>query len=354
MDSKELKKDTRDAIPRYKVKRRSNNRNNWNTDSNSNNRIERNRSCQNGKGNQNTKQTIKSTESEDEEKMRRRANRFNNDNEKYNSTKNQYGYISRGEDNRLQRSNKDRVEFFNSIVSSFIRYANKQTSSSLSKDFDKLINKSGILPLSLNTSDLEPSTIDSTLTNLRKLREALLHEKTDQFSKKVFLFSIRVAVNIGHYQTYVPSIMHLLHPNNSLLLSDLEKQEISTLLVLHIAHFNHENSKALHLYFKYINKAEIKTLQILKSWINGDYYDWILFYNSETDNGKASIMKFGLDHMVSHMVKSITKSYFTFNLQDFEAHYLPNGSSYTELCEKYKTNWKLDHSSIVVRERNAR
>ena len=146
----------------------------------------------------------------------------------------------------------------------------------------------------------------------------------------------------------------MLHSHNSLLLEDTEKQEIATILVLHTAHFNGENSKALQLYFKYVDTSEIKTLKILKSWINNDYYNWIQYYNSETDNGKAFLMKFGLPHMARHMVNSISKSYFSFKLKDFEDNYFPNGSSYTQLSDKYKINWKLENDTIVVRERNVR
>jgi hypothetical protein len=354
MESKEQKKEGNKEAPKYRVKGRFNNRNNKNTEIHPQDKRERTKPEHEAKGKHKSTEQINKYELADEEKLKLRRNRFSGDNKNFNSTSNQYGYVSRGEDNRLQKSHKERLNFFSHIVSSFIRYSNENTSSDLSRDFDRFINRNDIPPESDDPGILDIPTIDSILNNLRKLREALLHERATEFIKKVFLFSIRVAVNMGHYQTYIPSITYLLHSHNSLLLEDTEKQEIATILVLHTAHFNGENSKALQLYFKYVDTSEIKTLKILKSWINNDYYNWIQYYNSETDNGKAFLMKFGLPHMARHMVNSISKSYFSFKLKDFEDNYLPNGSSYTQLSDKYKINWKLENDTIVVRERNVR
>lgn len=352
MESKEDKRETNKEVPKYSVRGRFNNRNNKNTEIQD--KLKRTKSEYDGKGRYKYTEHNNGNALVDEEKLKLRKNRFSNDNKNYKSTKGQYGYVSRGEDNRLQKSHSERLDFFKYIVNSFICYSNANTASDLSKDFDRFIHKSGILPEFNSAEILEKPTIDSILNNLRKLREALLHERADEFTKKVFLFSIRVSVNIGYYQTYIPSITYLLHSNNSLLLEDLEKQEIATILVLHTAHFNEENSKALQLYFKYINTSEIKTLKILKSWINKDYYNWIKYYNLETDNGKAFVMKFGLPRMVHYMINAINMSYFNFRLKDFQDIYLPNGLSYTQLSDKYKTNWKLDNDTIIVKERNVR
>ncbi|CUM47386.1 uncharacterized protein AC631_01259 [Debaryomyces fabryi] len=353
MESKEHKKEPNKEVPKYRVKGRFNNRNDKNTEIHPQDKLERTILEHDLRGRHKYTEHNNKHALVDEEKLKLRKSRFSNDNKNYKSTKVQYGYVSRGEDNRLQKSHSERLHFFNHIVNSFIRYSNANTASDLSRDFDRFISKSDIPPDD-SAGILEEPTIDSILNNLRKLREALLHERANAFTKKVFLFSIRVSVNMGHYQTYIPSITYLLHSNNSLLLEDVEKQEIATILVLHTAHFNEENSKALQLYFKYINPSEIKTMKILKSWINSDYYNWIQYYNSETDNGKAFVMKFGLPRMAHHMINAINKSYFSFKLKDFQDIYLPNGLSYAQLSDKYKTNWKLDNDTIIVRERHIR
>lgn len=352
MDIKELEKDQKDVVPKYKVTRRFNNRNNKDANTSTQNKQQYLNQNQNGKHRStNHKQTIENMDLTDSEKLKQRAARFSSQ-KPDSSTKNQYGYVSRGEDDRLQRSHKERVKFYDQIISSFIAYVNENTSPKLAEDFDKLVNKDEITPKTQERQD--KSTINSILNSLRKLREAMLFGKANAFTKKVYLFSIRVSVNIGHYQTYIPSITFLLHPSNLHLLSNAEKQEISTLLVLHIAHFNKENSKALQLYFRYIDLDNIKTLQVLKCWVEDDYYNWLKYYNNETNNGKASIMKFGLKHMVTHMINTVSKSYYTLDLKHFENNYLPNGYTYNQLTEDYDTKWKVNGDSIAIRERNVK
>lgn len=188
--------------------------------------------------------------------------------------------------------------------------------------------------------------------SLRKLREALLSTKANSFTKNVYLFSVRISSVIGHYQTYVPSILYLLEDKHQHLLSESERQEIATLLVLHEAHFTQENVKALKLYFKYLDGVDTKTLQILKAWIAKDYYTWIKLYNTETDAAKVVIMKLGLGLMVHHINCCFKVSYYTFSLKDFVNIYLPSGYGITDFIDLYNLDWKIIGENLMIKERN--
>ncbi|EAZ62997.2 predicted protein [Scheffersomyces stipitis CBS 6054] len=301
-------------------------------------------------------------------RSKQRALRFSNDDKKFEKQR-EYGFVSRGEDNRLQKSSNERESYFKQILMNFIEYCSSNTSSTLSDKISHFIEKDELSELTADTNNSGESlkhsiTIDTILNSLRKLREALLFAIPNEFSKKVFLFSIRISAAIGHHQTYIPCIMYLLSyykANKESVVTMEEVEEITTLLVLHLAHFNNSNSKALRLYFEYLHKIDNsktgKTFEVLQSWIYRDYYSWMKHYNMETDNAKASIMKFGLSTMVKHVIDCVSKSYFTITKHQLEQTLLPRGYTYESLVESYNLTWKGDEKNnqvIIVRDRTTR
>jgi hypothetical protein len=257
-----------------------------------------------------------------------------------------YGFVSRGEDDRLCKSEADRKSFFNEILESFIQYCDENSSLELSKYFEYL-NANHESKESSTESNFSSSkhTIESILLSLRKLREALINLPCDEFTLKVFLFSVRIAANFGHYQTYIPSIMYLLTKKIPL----QDQQEIATLLVLHTSHFNQDNSRAIAYLFKYV-PDNIKLNQILSSWINKDYYNWIKLYNLENDNAKSSIMRFGLQTIMNNMIQCLTVSYYNLKLSDL-IQLLPEGISFETLKHDYNISWNLDLDNVIIRTR---
>ncbi|KAK6464511.1 hypothetical protein DFJ63DRAFT_71563 [Scheffersomyces coipomensis] len=317
---------------------------------------------------------------EEELKAIQRAKRFSNQSAPVNA--NSYGFVSRGEDNRLQKSHRDRQKFFNMILLTFIEYCNLNSTHSLSKNFSKLVNKNDVLE---DDADEEKDhkkkneiSLDSILSSLRKLREALLYidhsknggstsiktKEIEQFTAKVYLFSIRLSANIGHYQTYIPSINHLiLHKS---LLNDDEFEEISILLILHLLHFNNLQSKAIKIYYdnelhKRKTSGTIKLWQVLQSWIHQDYVQWLKLFNSEKDTCKLTIMKFGYDKIMKHMINVINQSYFTILERDLyndllQQEFLKTKCDINDIIVKYKLNWKVEEGKdsnrlVIIKER---
>jgi hypothetical protein len=214
-----------------------------------------------------------------DEKLQRRAERFAK-----KPTTTTYGFISRGEDARLQTSEQARYEFFNDIVNSFVKYCQDHSSLKFSGQVKSLIDNQKQQTASPPTerkaqntsSSTTKSTIDTILSNLRKLREALLSVPCTDFTVKVYLFSIRIGASIGHYQTYIPSITYLIRQN----ISNDDRNEIATLLILHTSHFNNDNSLALRQWHRYLcHDAQMK--QLVSAWIAKDYYTWVKMYNNE-------------------------------------------------------------------------
>ncbi|CAH2355294.1 hypothetical protein CLIB1423_24S00430 [[Candida] railenensis] len=301
----------------------------------------------------------------DESKLKSRSERFNKSNETSAGRGiGGYGFVSRGEDDRLQRSERERKLFFEKIFNDFMNYC-IQSDSSLKEKVKELANSSdeavqigedmnGLTiteDRKIHAQDRKTPTtnLDSILTSLRKLREALLFAKPDDFSKRVFLFSIRISASIGQYHTYIPSINYLLE-NAKSLLTQIEIAEVATLLALHLAHFNNHNLRAIEVYYKY-NIENVSLLRCLKAWAVGDFQNWTRIYNTECDGCKSAIMRMGLTKILNSMVKVMTAAYFSLDKSYLEDCVLPNGVDVSVLVEKYNCSWKVDDKVVILRER---
>lgn len=194
-----------------------------------------------------------------------------------------------------------------------------------------------------------PTPIDLTLTHLRKLREAMLHQNPLQFSKKVHLFSVRISAPVGHYQTYVPSINNLLETPE--LLSDLELREVAVLLVLHISHHNRENEKSFRVFDTHLKRSDNESVyQILVAWATGDFYNWLRLYSQESDHCVHAVMSGGKGEMLSKLAEAMTRLFFTISTKEFQK-FLPERESALGFMEKYAPLWKEENANIVVRAR---
>lgn len=286
--------------------------------------------------------TVSETE---DEKKRQRAARFS----KKPDTSGHYGFVSRGEDNRLQKSRDERERFFKRIINEFVLYCDHTSKASLSKELQLFVEEE-----LAGTRECEKSkyAIESILSSLRKLREALLNSSPDKFSVKVFLFSVRISASIGHYQTYIPSINYLIGGGAKELLTCKEVDELATLLILHLSHFNNQHTRAIETYNKYFGETKNEPLlHIITSWYLKDFNTWIKFYNSETDNLRSRIMRFGINEVVKCIINTISLSYYNIDLP-FLQRTLPNGIDMNTLITEYKVPWKLtDNKTIIIKER---
>lgn len=298
------------------------------------------------------------------EKRRQRALRFLNHNQEQNGKSSQssrekstgkprqktqlapqYGFVSRGEESELQKSESAQRDYFDWILATFgadaqnIGISEPKDSQGKSSQSDKLTGTAKL-----------PVSIDSTLTALRRLREAMLHQKASDFSVKVHLFSIRVSTPVARFDTYVPSINYLLM--NAQLLTESEKWEICTLLILHVSHHNNQNEAAFRLFQQHLlHETHGRLYSILLAWAAGDYYKWLSYFNNEPDHCIHAIMAGGLARMAGHMVNCMTKSYFTMLKLELEGKYLPSGVTTDEFLEKYAAHWLQEEVQVVIRRR---
>lgn len=296
---------------------------------------------------------------------------------KFQSKRHGYGFVSRGEENSLQRCANERQQFFQQILKEFLDFCNRNPGKKLqellnipegvsdiksdangsagSSDIDEAVE----CQLGRSPSKIELSSITSILSSLRKLREALLQHTPDDFTKRVYLFLIRLSALTNHYQTYLPCITYLLRERPIPILSKSEHIECSSLLVLHTCHFNNNHAGALTYFYKYLqtdghDETNTDTLRIVLARVHGDYYTWTKLYNAQSDHARAALMRMGLPSVLAGVVELISKSYFSLDLAHLEKHILPQGVDFKQLQATRKTTWTCAESTVIVRPRNPR
>lgn len=174
------------------------------------------------------------------------------------------------------------------------------------------------------------------------MREALLKFPIDEFAKSVFLFSIRVSTRVGHYQTYIPSITHLLKKPE--VLNKEELNEVTNFYCLHLSHFNNDDQLALEALMRY-GKGDLRLRQVLESWRTQDYKRWFDLYHSEKEYSKKKLMSFGEKKMILYAINCIENSYrqlpksYVWDLFQLDLNVL---------TAEYACNWVLKDEKTVL------
>ncbi|KAG7665087.1 uncharacterized protein J8A68_001396 [[Candida] subhashii] len=268
-------------------------------------------------------------------------------------SKHEHGFVSRGE-SYLQNNEEAQQELFSEIIADFINYCNSNSTSVLQKEFNKVVTENDMKSaesVEKDTTTPQKITIDSILLQTRKLREALLYSTPNEFCKRVFFFSLRIAAIVGDFRTYIPSILYLLENREELQLSTDEIEEVATLLILHHIHKTEEISKAVRLYFEYIPKKSM-IFDMIRSWIDDDWYRWFRIYELQSDSSMTSMMAMGLTRMIKLFIDQFNQTYYTIAKSELE-RLLPSGIKVDDLIEKYGADWKLKDDMVIIRERRA-
>lgn len=224
--------------------------------------------------------------------------------------KDEYGYVSRGELNELQTDENARKAYFDDI------------------------------------QRLDRAKPNRILDSLRKLREAILHLEADEFTKEVYMFSFKFSVSQGTYQTYIPCGQYLLR--HKLLLTTEEILKIAKVIILHVSHCNHDNGRAMLLFFEYYTALDPLYL-VLESWILEDYNTWNNLFRAEKDEGCSRVMSLGLPKMMSHMARCLTLLYFTMGVEDMSK--LLGERLVSQFIDDWKTGWTVENGIVTIRRR---
>jgi len=169
--------------------------------------------------------------------------------------------------------------------------------------------------------DAHTATTQTLLLTLRSLREALLAtSRLDDFSKDVYMFTARTAILLQHKESYLPSLLHLLHnihPNNSL--TEEELAEFAGYYVLHLVCEMGNFNEA------YIIRRQFRVLcgngdagasctwgdvdAILRALVRNDYWSWAKL-RGKVGLEMRRLMEMGEERVLKRAVACLGKTYF--------------------------------------------
>lgn len=284
--------------------------------------------------------------------LARRAKKF-----EIPTTQDDYGLLSRGEDTRLVNNEEEQKKYFAAIQRHYIRFCYDAGDGSVLRAALKAVEKS-----QADSWDTEQKAgkrggdkdkgkkpaIDSIIMSLRKLREAMIAQTPSDFMKTVFLFSVRVTSTMGHYASYVPSVLKLLEIHDELPLTNAEIQEVCGVYAIYLAVVAGNVTEGYQVLDR--NDWKDSRLQtVLRAWETKDYVSWAKLYTTETDLGRSKMMQSGDSHMAMEGLKRIGKSYFFIQRTELEKLI---GWKWPAIQKDLNCGWRQEEDGrIIIRER---
>ncbi|KAK9381814.1 uncharacterized protein V2V93DRAFT_367934 [Kockiozyma suomiensis] len=282
-----------------------------------------------------------------------------------------FGLVSRGNDDRLLHDEALQTRYFNKLQRKYL------SACASAPGVEALRRTLESLSVSNNTSNLNSARVQATDTSfdglnsrdakdeaerrmaldqvvlgLRKLREAILASgPPTAFGKSVFLFTVRVTVPIGHYESYVPAMKCLLDViSQTQPLTKAERHEIGALYLLHLTHFSNNMSEAFEAMQKYGLADDLTLRQTLQAWWDRDYVLWRRRFVKEKDPARRKLMEYGDRTMALEALKRVGAAYFFMKREELEKI---TGWPWTRCVDELGCGWRheQDSSLIVIRER---
>lgn len=186
---------------------------------------------------------------------------------------------------------------------------------------------------------------------MRKLREGIVASKRiDNFSIQAYIFCIRLAILLKHYESYHPAILYLLrnmhtfHP-----LSTVELQEFTGYLVLDLACRQQDFAQAYATRHAY-NLRDSKVDATLGALVHDDYHMFWKIKRS-VDGYKAKLMEFAESGMRMHALKCLGRSYLTIDIGSLER--LTN-TTWLDLKHQHDVGWELEGIKVIIRRPKGR
>jgi hypothetical protein len=282
-------------------------------------------------------------------------------------------------------SQKVQESYYAKIVERYLAFCTEAgDSDSLQKQFARLaVTHTSPLPQpSSSSSQPQPTaTLPSTekisqiLSALRKLREGLVaSHRHDHFAAQVYLFSIRLGILASSYETYYPSLLHLLrrhqhhhrqqspttittHPssttdtnssNTTFPLTSVEQTEVTTYLILDTAcrrgdlaeayALRHRHHQQHHHHSTSATASETKLKSILDALTTDNWVAWRRL-KKQVDLYQVKLMDFAEHRVRSHTLKAFGRAYLSVLLGVLEEQ---TGCQWAELRSGFGVGWELE------------
>ncbi|KAF8444232.1 hypothetical protein BGX38DRAFT_738127 [Terfezia claveryi] len=166
--------------------------------------------------------------------------------------------------------------------------------------------------------DAHTATTQTLLLTLRSLREALLAtSRLDHFAKDVYVFTARTAILVQHKESYLPSLLHLLHNihlNNPL--TEKELAEFAGYYVIHLACVIRDFNEAyiIRKQFRLRSDGDANSTwadvdAILRALVRNDYWSWAKL-RDKVGVRMRRLMEMGEEVILKRVVGCLGKTYF--------------------------------------------
>ncbi|KAK3292191.1 uncharacterized protein B0H64DRAFT_435002 [Chaetomium fimeti] len=218
----------------------------------------------------------------------------------------------------------------------------------------------------------QDETLAQLLSALRKLREGLVaSRRRDHFAAQAYLFSVRLGVLAGAYETYHPAGLYLLrwHAGMGVVMGDggggsvgsggsggsgggvvgsltsVELQEVVAYLVLDAACRRGDLAGAYALRNKY-RLRDGRVDVVLRALVADNWVAWRRV-KGQVDGYRAKLMEFAEERVTGHTLKAFGRAYLAIPVAVLEEQ---TGSDFDELKARFGVGWELDGGKVVIRK----
>jgi len=164
-------------------------------------------------------------------------------------------------------------------------------------------------PTATNTTATSIKELETVLTALRKLREAITASaRTDVFARRAYYFNIHVAILCSDWESYVPALHTLLftlHPASPLPAHDLK--DFLGLHILDLACRQSEYAKARQIKVLY-GYTDRRVEAVMRALVSDD---WVSFWNLRraVDGYQRAVMGWADGRVRMHTLKCLGRAY---------------------------------------------
>ncbi|KAK4041392.1 hypothetical protein C8A01DRAFT_14852 [Parachaetomium inaequale] len=223
----------------------------------------------------------------------------------------------------------------------------------------------------------EEDPLPQILAALRKLREGLVaSHRRDHFAAQVYLFSARLGILAGAYETYYPALLHLLRwgrgghspahgpgPTNEFgvgagtgkegvgggasasPLTTLEHHEVVSHLILDSACRRGDLAAAYALRSRH-GLRDAKVDGVLRALVGDNWVVWRRI-KKQVDGYRARLMEFAEARVTGHTLKAFGRAYLSVPVGVLEEQ---AGCEWGELKGRYQVGWEVDGGRVVIRK----
>lgn len=200
--------------------------------------------------------------------------------------------------------------------------------------------------------------LSTLLLSLRKLREAVLATAATtpaEFSQRVHVFSIRLAILAHHPPSYFPSLRYVLDKLHSAShpLPGSEAQELVSYLILDYACRQSDMLAAFELRAQARKEHSFQSQTVDKVLTALMHDNWVMFWqlHNSVDSHMRAVMNWAADRVRRHALKAVGSSYLSVHISWILGGCTGDEQSWTweKLVEKEKLRWEREGDKVVIK-----